>query len=258
MREIPKDVYRKAAGVLVSRGNAVALTGAGISVESGIPSFRGSQGMWAKYDPAEYATIGAFLLDPEKIWMMFSEMMGVLEKALPNAAHLGLAEMERMGILRSVITQNVDGLHQAAGSRRVIEYHGNPGELVCLSCWKRYPSREKIAGGIPPGCECGEILKPDVVLYGEPIPWGAREDAESEALACDVLLVIGTSAQVAPACDIPRIAKEHGAFIIEINPEETSLTRTVTDIHLPGTASAVMGRLVELLENTRKEPNLSH
>jgi NAD-dependent deacetylase len=245
LREIPKDVYSKAAEVLVSRGNAVALTGAGISVESGIPSFRGSQGMWAKYDPAEYASLGAFLRNPEKVWEMFSEMIAVLAGAVPNAAHLGLAELERMGILRSVITQNVDGLHQAAGSRRVIEYHGNPGELVCLTCWKRYPSMEKIAGGIPPRCECGEILKPDVALFGEPIPWAAQEEAESEAQACAVLLVIGTSAQVAPACDIPRIAKEHGAFIIEINPEETFLTHSITDLHIPGNASSVISGLLD-------------
>ncbi len=245
MGEIPKDVYRKAAENLVLRGNAVALTGAGISVESGIPSFRGSQGMWAKYDPAEFANLGAFLRNPEKVWEMFSEMIAVLAVSLPNAAHLGLAEMERMGILRSVITQNVDGLHQAAGSRRVIEYHGNPGELVCLTCWKRYPSMDKIAGGIPPRCECGEILKPDVVLFGEPIPWVAQESAESEAQACAVLLVIGTSAQVAPACDIPRIAKEHGAFIIEINPEETFLTPGITDLHFRGSASRVISRLLE-------------
>lgn len=258
MTGLPKDACRKAAGILFSRGKAVALTGAGISVESGIPSFRGSQGMWAKYDPAEYATLGAFLRDPAKVWRMFSEMMEVLERASPNAAHLGLAELERMGILRSVITQNVDGLHQAAGSRRVIEYHGNPGELVCVTCWKRFSSREKIADGIPPRCECGEILKPDVVLFGEPIPWGAQEEAESEAQECAVLLVIGTSAEVAPACNIPRISKEHGAFIIEINPEETPLTRTVTDIHLTGYASEVVGRLVGLLRNTKEQMPPSH
>lgn len=232
---------------LVFRGNAVALTGAGISVESGIPAFRGSQGMWEKFDPAEYATIGAFLRDPEKVWEMLSEMIDVLKGASPNPAHFGLAEMERRKVLRSVITQNVDGLHQAAGSRKVIEYHGNPRELVCVSCWKRYPSMEKIAEGIPPRCRCGEILKPDIVFFGEPIPWMAQEQAEEEARSCGVLLVIGTSAQVSPACDIPRIAKERGAFIIEINPEETSLTARVADLHLPGNASEVVERMMEHL-----------
>ncbi len=246
MRELSKEGLRKAAWVLSSRRNAVALTGAGISVESGIPSFRGSQGLWSKYDPAEYATLASFLRDPEKSWEMFSEMISILSQASPNGAHRGLAELERRGILRSVVTQNVDGLHQAAGSRRVIEYHGNTAELVCLSCWKRYSSAERIAEGIPPRCNCGEILKPDVVLFGEPIPWLAQEEAEKEARECSVLLVIGTSAQVTPACDIPSISKDNGAFVVEINPEETQLTRTVTDIHLPGSASEILENLVGL------------
>lgn len=244
-----KDLYRQAAEVLASRRNAVALTGAGISVESGIPAFRGSQGMWERFDPAEYATIGAFLKSPEKVWEMLSEMLDLLVRASPNPAHRGLAEMERMGILRSVITQNVDGLHQSAGSRKVIEYHGNPLELVCIHCWKRYPSLEKIGERIPPRCACGKILKPDIVFFGEPIPWIAQEDSETEARECSVLLVVGTSAQVMPASGIPRIAKEHGAFIIEINPEETSLTEKITDIHLQGRASLAMERLMETLRN---------
>jgi NAD-dependent deacetylase len=230
---------------LVFRGDAVALTGAGISVESGIPAFRGSQGMWEKFDPADYATISAFLRDPEKVWEMLSEMIDVLKNASPNPAHHGLAEMERRKILRSVITQNVDGLHQAAGSRKVIEFHGNPRELVCISCWRRYPSLEKLSEGVPPRCLCGEVLKPDIVFFGEPIPWMAQEQAEEEARNCGVLLVIGTSAQVSPACDIPRIAKESGAYIIEINPEETPLTQTVTDLHVPGSASSIISGVME-------------
>ncbi len=229
----PTDrIYREAAEALKGRRNAVALTGAGISVESGIPAFRGTQGMWEKYDPMEYATIGAFLREPEKVWAMLSEMVDVLSRATPNPAHFGLAEMEGMGILRSIITQNVDCLHQAAGSRRVIEFHGNADDLVCLACWKRYPSREKIREGIPPRCACGKILKPNLVLFGEPIPWAAKAYAESEAQGCNVLLVIGTSAQVTPACDIPLLSKRSGAIIIEINPEETPLTRSVADLHL--------------------------
>ena len=244
-----EKIFREAAETLAARRNAVALTGAGISVESGIPAFRGTQGMWEKYDPMEYATIGAFLRDPEKVWAMLSEMVDVLSRAVPNPAHFGLAEMERMGVLRSVITQNVDGLHQAAGSRKVIEFHGNAEELICLSCWNRYPSREKIRDGIPPRCECGRILKPDLVLFGEPIPWSAQEEAESEAESCSVLLVIGTSAQVTPACDIPRLSKGKGAVIVEINPEETPLTRSVTDLHLREKA----GDAVTLLLSSLRE-----
>jgi NAD-dependent deacetylase len=241
------DPIREAARLLAERRNAVALTGAGISVESGIPMFRGSQGMWGKYDPMEYATLHAFMQSPRKVWEMLSEMVSVCGFAAPNAAHAGLSALEKMGVLRAVITQNVDGLHQAAGSHRVIEYHGNLDELICVYCWKRYPTRDRWTPGAVPRCDCGETLKPNVVLFGEPIPWLAQEQAEEEASACGVLLVIGTSAQVSPACDIPRIAKESGAAVIEINPEPTSLTASVTDIHLQGGASEVLRLLLKAL-----------
>lgn len=236
MADARQREYREAADLLCARGNAVALTGAGISVESGIPAFRGTQGMWDTYDPMEYATIGAFLRNPEKVWKMFSEMLAVLSRAVPSPAHFALADLEGSRILRSVITQNVDGLHQAAGSRRVIEFHGSAEELVCISCGNRYRLREKVGEGMPPRCACSQILKPDLVLFGEPIPWNAQQDAEREAERAAVLLVIGTSAQVSPACDIPRISREMGAAIVEINPEETSLTRTVADLHIRETA----------------------
>ena len=245
MRAGGSDPVGEAVRILAEHRNAVALTGAGISVESGIPSFRGAQGMWAKYDPMEYATLHAFMQSPRMVWEMLSEMVSVCGGAAPNAAHAGLSALERMRVVRAVITQNVDGLHQAAGSRRVIEYHGNLDELICVYCWKRYPTRDRWTPGTVPLCDCGEILKPNVVLFGEPIPWLAQEQAEEEARACGVLLVIGTSAQVSPACDIPRIAKESGAAVLEINPEPTSLTASVTDIHLRGSASEVIRRLLK-------------
>jgi len=244
------DPIRDAVRLLAERRNAVALTGAGISVESGIPSFRGAQGMWAKYDPTEYASLHAFMQHPRKVWEMLSEMVSVCGGAAPNAAHKGLAALEEMGVVRAVITQNVDGLHQAAGSRRVIEYHGNLDELICVACWKRYMTRERWTPGAVPLCDCGEILKPNVVLFGEPIPWLAQEQAEEEARTCRVLVVIGTSAQVSPACDIPRIAKESGAAVVEINPEATSLTASVTDVHIIGGASEVLDRLATLLRKS--------
>jgi NAD-dependent deacetylase len=242
-----KGPVREAARLIARRGDAVALTGAGISVESGIPAFRGAQGLWGKYDPMEYATLGAFMRDPVKVWEMLSEMVSLCGGAAPSPAHAALAELESARALRSVITQNVDGLHQAAGSRRVIEYHGNMDGLVCVFCWRRYATRERWVAGAVPRCDCGEVLKPDVVLFGEPIPWLAQEQAEAEARTCGVLLVIGTSAQVSPACDIPRIAKESGASVVEINPEPTSLTGSVTDIHLQGSASDVLRALTFLI-----------
>lgn len=243
--KVARGLVREAARLIARRGNAVALTGAGISVDSGIPAFRGAQGLWGKYDPMEYATLGAFLQDPEKVWGMLSEMISLCGGAAPSPAHAALAEMESARALRSVITQNVDGLHQAAGSRRVIEYHGNMDELVCVFCWRRYATKARWSPGAVPRCDCGQVLKPGVVLFGEPIPWLAQEEAEGEARTCGVLLVVGTSAQVSPACDIPRIAKESGAAVVEINPEPTPLTDSVTDIHLGGGASELL-RMVQL------------
>lgn len=239
-----RDPVREAARLMAERGDVVALTGAGISVESGIPAFRGAQGLWETYDPQEYATLHAFVRNPRKVWGMLSEMVSACGGAKPNEAHKGLAELETRGIVRSVITQNVDGLHRAAGSRNVIEYHGNMETLVCIHCWKRFATRERWTPGTVPLCDCGEVLKPDVVLFGEPIPWLAQEQAEKEADSCGVLLVIGTSAEVSPACDIPRIAKGSGAAVVEINPEETSLTASLTDIHLQGNASGVLRSLL--------------
>jgi len=248
------DPFAEVARLLAERGNAVALTGAGISVESGIPAFRGAQGLWEKFAPMEYATIGAFIRNPEKSWRMLTELLSLCGGAFPNAAHSGLAELESMGLLRAVITQNVDRLHQAAGTRKVIEYHGNLEELVCITCWRNFPTRERWKGdGSPPRCDCGEILKPNIVMFGEPIPWIAQERAEEEARSCGVLLVIGTSAQVTPACDIPRLAKKAGAAVVEINPEETRLTGTVTDIHISGSASEVVRGLLDSVSFLHKK-----
>lgn len=243
------EVLRRAADVLRARGNAVALTGAGISVESGIPAFRGTQGMWAKYDPSEYASIGAFLRNPEKVWRMLAEMRAVLLAAVPGPAHRGLAALERMGFLRAVVTQNIDGLHQAAGSRRVVEYHGSPETLLCLACGSRFPTRERVRDGLPPRCDCERILKPDVVFFGELIPREALDEAEALVRECGVLLVVGTSAQVAPACDLPRLARAGGAFVIEINPEETPLTDTVTDLYVGEGAGAFLADLAAALRD---------
>jgi NAD-dependent deacetylase len=243
-----KDEIAEAASRIRAAGSTVAaLTGAGISVESGIPAFRGTQGLWDRFDPMEYATIEAFSADPGKAWRMFAELLSLLLSAEPNSAHRGLSVLEQTGRLKSVITQNVDGLHQAAGSREVIEYHGSVRELVCLSCWNRYPLGRWKPGDPPPRCSCGTILKPDIVLFGEPIPWGAQAAAEAEAKVCGALLVIGTSAQVYPACELPEIAREHGAVVIEINTEETPLTRSITDLFLKGKATEVVPLLVGAL-----------
>lgn len=234
---------------LLSRSlTPVALTGAGISVESGIPSFRGAGGLWEKYDPFEYAHIQSFLRQPVKVWRMLMELEEVIRRAQPNPAHLALAELERLGKLTAVITQNVDNLHQAAGSRRVIEFHGNARRYVCLRCRRQIPETEVDLSQLPPFCPCGGLIKPDIVFFGEEIPPEASREAFSLAETCDLMLVIGTSAAVMPASYLPFTAKNHGALIVEINPETTSLTRRLTDYYLRSSASQVLPEAVAILK----------
>jgi NAD-dependent deacetylase len=225
----------------------IALTGAGISVDSGIPAFRGNQGLWEKYDPMEYAQIEAFLRDPGKVWAMLAEMDLAVRDAKPNAAHYALAHLEQVSRFSSVITQNVDNLHQRAGSRHVIEFHGNTQRLKCLSCNRLYGKDQVSLAVLPPRCSCGGVLKPDAVFFGEAIPWEASLEASHEAESCDLILVVGTSAVVAPASSIPIMAKRNGATVVEINLEPTTLTDTVADLSIMRSATEVLPELVDEL-----------
>jgi len=237
----------KVADWLRNSRMAVALTGAGLSVESGIPAFRGSQGLWDRYDPMEFAHIEAFRADPKKVWGMLAELGGLVARARPNPAHRGLARLEELGHLRAVITQNIDALHQLAGSREVIEFHGNGQRLVCMNCGRYYAQEAVGLETLPPRCSCRGILKPDVVFFGEPIPPEAGEKALDYARRCDVLLVIGTSAVVAPASHLPLIAKQQGARIVEINLERTHLSDTISDVVLETSASQALNDILEHL-----------
>lgn len=238
-----QDLIEKASEIILQSKRTVALTGAGISVESGIPDFRSAGGLWSKYDPAEYATIDAFLADPEKVWNMLREMGEVVGNAKPNKAHIGLGELEKAGYLHCIITQNVDNLHQEGGATNVIEYHGNSSTLTCLRCKMRYKAEEK-RGEHVPRCECGKVLKPDVVFFGEGIPSDAMSRSYQYAATSEALMVIGTSAVVAPVNSLPFIAKERGAKLIEINRERTHLTTMITDVFLQGNAGEIVSRLV--------------
>ena len=218
----------------------VALTGAGISVESGIPDFRSPDGLWSRFDPMEYAHIRAFRANPAKVWALLKEMDAVITGARPNPAHYALAELEARGVLLGVITQNVDNLHQAAGSKRVVEYHGNARRFVCDTCNGHHPRETLDFSHTPLYCLCGGLIRPDVVFFGEAIPTAAQEEAEELAQECDLLLVIGTSGEVAPASYLPYTAKEWGAVIVENNLEPTRLTRTLTDHFLKGSAGKLL------------------
>ena len=234
------EELRRAARLIASRRQVVVLTGAGISVESGIPDFRSEEGLWTRYDPYEYATIEAFERDPAKVWRMLREMEEVVGVARPNPAHHAVALLEQAGIVEGVITQNIDGLHQAAGSRRVVEFHGSHRSLTCLACGVRYSREDARARGMPPPCDCGTLLKPDVVFFGEQIPGEALEESHRLAGRCRVMLVVGTSAEVAPASHMPWLAKRNGAAVVEVNISPSAITHSLTDIFLEGPAGAVL------------------
>ncbi len=244
-----EELIQVAAGKIANAERVVALTGAGISVDSGIPDFRSADGLWSKYDPMEYATIQAFHANPVKIWKMLRELSEMVGDAQPNPGHTGLAELEALGKLSSIITQNVDGLHQAAGNTVVIEFHGNGRKLVCPSCNRKYDREDMVPDVFPPMCACLNILKPDVVFFGEMIPMDALVHAHAETEACDVMLVIGTSAQVVPAASFPPIAKSKGAMVIEINPEHTPLTTHIADISIHERASIAVPALARAVRS---------
>jgi NAD-dependent deacetylase len=202
----------------------VALTGAGISVESGIPDFRSPGGLWARFDPYEYASLSCFIDRPEKAWELYRELGGTVRGKLPNPAHEALARLERAGLLSGVVTQNVDGLHQAAGSRQVLEIHGDHSHLQCLQCGRLEPFEpHHLEPGPVPRCEtCGFPLKPNVVLFEEPV----RDMGRILALVrdCRLLLVVGTSAEVVPASALPGEVLRRGGSLLEFNLEPTQLT----------------------------------
>ncbi len=232
-----------------SRRGAVVLSGAGISVSSDIPAFRGSGGLWARYDPTEYATIEALEADPVKVWQMLWELDAVLEAAEPNPAHLAIAELQDLGVVSTIITQNVDALHQEAGSEDVIELHGSRRTLSCLTC-QHTVTRDEVAkeatrGEVPRCQACGGQLRPDVVFFGELLPQAALHRAHEAVRRCNDLIVAGTAAEVEPAASLPRLAEREGARVWEINPDPT----LPTDRRIPRPAEHVLPALVERLRS---------
>jgi len=249
---VADDALDEAARVLAGCRQAVALTGAGISVESGIPDFRSAGGLWERFDPMVYATIETFRQTPERSWELFVEVDEVLRSAEPNAGHRALAELERLGVLGSVITQNIDGLHQAAGSRTVREFHGSHAQLHCVWCHARYPQERARSGGLP-RCDCGRPLKPAVVLFGEAIPDAPMRDSAHDADRADAILVVGTSAEVYPAAAIPHRVAERGGPVIVVDLEPTSLTRQVPCTFLEGAAGTVLPQLVDRIRQVMEK-----
>ena len=242
-------MYAKAAKIIKSSKRCVAFTGAGISVESGIPPFRGENGLWNKYDPQTF-DIQYFYRYTRQSWEVIREIFyDLFGKVRPNAAHYALAELEANNMLSSVITQNVDNLHYDAGSKIVHEFHGSLKNLVCLKCRAKYKISQIDLNVLPPVCKkCDGILKPDVIFFGEAIPEPAKTNSFKEAEKADCFILIGTTGIVAPANMIPPAAKSNGAKIIEINPCMSEYTGSVTDVFLEEKASIAMEKLMEEID----------
>ena len=222
----------------------VFVTGAGISQESGIPTFRGKDGLWRKYDPMTLATIDAFYQNPKLVWEWYEERRQNILKANPNPGHIAIAELEKYKDV-VVLTQNIDGLHQRAGSTKVYELHGSIITIKCTVC----DFKDTITlsfSNLPPLCKCGNMLRPDVVWFGEALPQDIWKTAMEKSSLCDVMIVVGTSLAVSPANLLPLYAKENGALMIEVNPDQTPMSTTM-DLSLRSSAAKTLPELVRIL-----------
>jgi NAD-dependent deacetylase len=242
----PDNAIERAREWLRTASRAAALTGAGISAESGIPTFRGAGGLWRNFRPEDLATPGAFARDPKTVWEWYDWRRGLIRDAKPNLGHYALAQLERrMGGRFVLITQNVDGLHNRAGSERVLKLHGDIWWTLCTACGDVRSDFRVPLPELPPRCAaCGGLLRPGVVWFGEPLPARTWEQAEEAARTCDVLIVAGTSAVVYPAASLAPLAKRHGARIIEINTEATPLSGEA-DLCLKGPSGEILPQIIE-------------
>jgi len=243
-----------AAEKIIQAKHLTVFTGAGISVESGIPPFRGEGGLWNSYDPI-VLDLEHFHQHPLEAWKvihtLFYDFFG---KATPNPAHTGLAELEKMNLLKTVITQNIDNLHQEAGNTDVVEFHGTAQTLVCTSCEKKFHKSTIDFSKLPVTCdECQSLVKPDFIFFGEGIPPVAYARSVNEAETADLMLVIGTSGEVMPASMIPRLAKQNGATIIELNTDDNIYAHGKDDIFLKGKAGGIMEKLLSEIKKLSNE-----
>ncbi len=254
-----KDSLELAAKSIISGKSNVVLTGAGISVASGIPDFRSPGGIWDRYDINEYATIEAFYRNPKKVWGFFLEMESELLNKEPNPGHLALAQLEKLGLLDAVITQNIDSLHTKAGSKNVYEVHGSSDRLICTECYETVNRKQDMTeanwvDNVPYCLKCNGLLKSDIVLFGEMLPQDVFNKSVEAVKKTDNLIIAGTSAQVAPVSTLPMIMNRN-AKLIEINIEETSLTGLRTDYFLQGRTEKILIDLVDKIKCLLDEQN---
>lgn len=244
---IPAELQK----ILIPAKNGVALTGAGISAESGIPTFRGADGLWSKLKPEELANFDAFLKNPELVSEWYAHRRQITRESNPNPAHLALVEMESLFDHFTVVTQNIDNLHRRAGSKNIAELHGNIERNYCLGCGARYDG-EDFENNASFRCpECGGLIRPDIVWFGEMLPMDQWDIAERAASEADVMFVVGTSAVVYPAAELPMTVRRNGGKIVEINIEKTPLSESA-DYSIQGSASEVLAEIVKKLKELRK------
>jgi NAD-dependent deacetylase len=237
--------YQKAADIIKNSNFLVAFTGAGISKESGVPTFRGEDGLWSKYDPI-ILDIDYFKQNPKESWEAIRDIFyKYMQNVKPNDAHYFLADLEKRGILKGIVTQNIDNLHQKAGNKNVIEFHGNTRDVVCMNCNRKFSVDIVDFDNLPPFCPvCGGILKPDFVFFGEPIPEDAFNKSIELMQNADALLIIGTTGEIMPASQLPYLCK---GKIIEINPNKSAYTDKIVDVYIPQKAGVAAKKLKELL-----------
>lgn len=243
----PISVSDKLKSLLSQPVRVVVLTGAGISAESGVPTFRGEEGLWKKFRPEELATFEAFMANPQLVWEWYEYRRKIIQEIKPNSGHLALVDLQRHFRKFDLITQNVDGLHQRAGSENVIELHGNIKRNKCISCGKRYESLDEVLPGMPPQCLCGGNLRPDVVWFGEMLPSDAICYAFDASSRSDLFFSVGTSAVVHPAASLPIIAHQNRAYVVEVNIEPTEISHLV-DESLLGKSGEILPLLAKMLK----------
>ncbi len=246
------DSIQKTVDLIQNSTIIAVLTGAGVSKESGVPTFRDAmEGLWAKYDPQQLATPQAFQRNPKLVWDWYTWRREMVSKAKPNPGHIALAQIEAKFPSTTIITQNVDDLHEQAGSQNIIHLHGNIAQSKCYDSCKDTPTIIDINSFAwdresgPPACPyCGAQVRPDVVWFGESLPLHHLENAAELSITCDIMLVVGTSGLVSPAADLPVHAKRKGAKIIEVNPDDTPLS-PIADIRLKGPSGEMLPKVVE-------------
>ena len=239
------NVFEPTRDRLLAAEKIVFVTGAGISQESGIPTFRGDGGLWRNYDAMRLATIDAFYEDPRLVWEWYNERRNNIFHAKPNKGHLAIAELEDY-VDVAVLTQNIDGLHQKAGSNKVLELHGSIIKIKCTVCDFKAETLDEISE-VPPKCGCGNILRPDVVWFGEALNQKIWQDAMTLAGQCDLMVIAGTSLVVSPANTLPAFAKQNNAFLIEVNPQDTEMSPQM-DLVIRDTSAMSLPQLVSIYE----------